>query len=154
MQTRRRLDLSSQIGIMLSGYAWCSVALLTSAIDTVTSGTDVRVQLLSYTEVLARATHWIRVRIHTRKIVSQRDDVILIAERRMRRHDLHCRIYTRSRSEHGHLLFQITLLLAGKVRDVTIRRAPGVGLVADHARSVEPVSVRRCGCRLRYTTDC
>lgn len=154
MQARRRLDLSSQIGIMLSGYAWYSVTRLTSAIDTVTSGTDVRVQLLSYTEVLARATHWIRVRIQIREILSQRHDVILIDERRMRRHDLHCRIYTRSRSEHGQLLFQITLLLAGKVRDVTIRRTPGVGLMADHARSVEPVSVRRRGCRVRYTPDC
>jgi hypothetical protein len=45
-------------------------------------------------------------------------------------------------------------LLAGKVRDVTIRRTPGVGLMADHARSVEPVSVRRRGCRVRYTPDC
>lgn len=105
MKTRGHLDLSSQIWIMLSGYAWYSIARLASTIDTVTSGTDVRVYFLAYSQMLSRAFDRIWVRIQPGKIVRQRDDVILVAERRMRRNDLHRRIYTCSRSERGKLLF-------------------------------------------------
>ena len=79
---------------MLSGYARHSIAPLTSAIGAVTSSADVRVQFLSHAEVLARALNRIRIRIQTRKIARKRDDVMLVAERLMRRYYLHCRVYT------------------------------------------------------------
>ena len=71
--------------------------------------------------MLFRAINRPRIRIEARKIIRKRDDVVCIAEGRMRRHDLHCRIDPRSRSEHRQLLFQIALLLAGKIRDGAIR---------------------------------
>ena len=65
MQIRRRLDLSSQVGVMLSGNARHSIGRLASTIDTVTSGTNMRVQFLSDTEMLSRALSRAGVRIQT-----------------------------------------------------------------------------------------
>lgn len=48
---------------MLSSYARHMIALLTATVGAVTSSTDVRVQFLTYTEMLPRALHWTRVRI-------------------------------------------------------------------------------------------
>lgn len=154
MQTRSRLNLSSQVWIMLPGYTWHSISRLASTIGTMTSGTNVRKQLLSYTEMLARPNHGIGVRNQTRKITRQGNDVMLVTERRMRRHHLHCRILACSRSEHGQLLFQVAPLLAGKVRDGAIRRTPGIRLMTNYARRVETASARVCGCRLRRAKDC
>ena len=95
---------------MLPGNTWHSVFLLTSTINTMTSGTNMRVQLLSYTEMLSRPIHGIRVRFQARKITRHRNDVMLVTKYRMH---WHCCIFTCSRSEHGQLFFQVAPLLAG-----------------------------------------
>ena len=135
---------------MLSGNTWHSVFLLTSTIDTMTSGTNVRVQLLSNREMLPRPLHRIRVRFQTRKIARQRNDVLLVSKYRMHQH---CRIFAWSRSEQGQPFFQVVPLLAGKVRDGAIRRTPGIRLMTDFAKRVEMASVQFGGCRLRYAKD-
>ena len=114
------------------------------------SGTNVRVQLLSNTEMLPRPLHGIRVRFQTRQITRHRGDVMLVTKYRMHQH---CRIFTRSRSEQGQPLFQVAPLLAGKVRDGAIRRTPGIRLMTDFAKREETASVQFGGCRLRYAKD-
>src|SRR5580698_5008528 len=102
---------------MLSGYAWYAIGFLTSAPDSVTSGTNVRVNLLPQTQMFPGSLHRIRVAIQFRKIVCDRGDIALIIERRMYGDDLHRSIDARSRAEDGQLLLQITLLLTSQVWD-------------------------------------
>ena len=50
-----------------------------------TRSAAVRVQCLSYTQMLSRAINRTRIRIEARKIVRKRDDVVFMAEGRMQR---------------------------------------------------------------------
>ena len=67
----------------------------------------------------------------------------------MRGEHLHCRVDACARPECGELPFQIARLLPGQVWDQTVRRAPRIGLVADHAGRVQLSSIPS-GCRRLY----
>src|ERR1022692_3119223 len=139
---------------MLSRDARYPVARLPSTVGAVTSGTDMRVQFLSHPEMLSRAIDRLGIRIQAGKIIRQHNDVVLIAERGMRRYNLHRRVHPRSRSKQGQLFFQVTPLLSGKVRDGTVHRAPGLRRVAHATRSIEATSFLQGGGRVCHTKDC
>ena len=64
------------------------------------------------------------------------DDVGALAERRMRGDHIHRGGDTISGPEQLDLLFQITPLLTGEIRNRPVGRAPCAGLMTDHARSI------------------
>jgi hypothetical protein len=68
---------------------------------------------------------------------------MLVTQRRVH---WHSHIFTCPRSEQGQLLFQVAPSLAGKARDVAIRRTPCIRLMTDFAKRVETASFRFGGC--------
>jgi F-type H+/Na+-transporting ATPase subunit beta len=111
VQAGGRFDLSPQVRIMLSRDARHPIARLPSTVGAVTGGADMREELLTHSEVFSRADDGFGIGIKTGEIIRQRGDGVLIAEGGMRRHDLHRRIHTCSRSKHGQLFFQVAPLL-------------------------------------------